>query len=406
MTTYPGTIQTFVDPAGTAKLSNPDHTQRHIDESDTIVAIQSVIGTTAGTSVLKNVLAGQFVATTAGTETLTNKTINNAVMGTPAITGGTMATGVINSSTIGTATITSSTIGVSNLISFNAPQGFLINGKIVPSVASNNLTVAIKGIDGNDPSATNPVYVRIGDTVRSITSALSVTKNAGTNWFGSGSAELATLEVDYFVYLGYNATDGVVIGFARIPFAKEYDDFSTTATDNKYCAISTITNAAAGDDYEVVGRFAAILSGAAGHAWSVPTFTNKNLIQRPIFNTRWLSFTPTVTASGSLTISNYSAVLVNYQILDQTCNININFNCTTGGSASYEVYTTVPFIRNTTGVNAQAAITGRIYDTVSKMSYCYWAGTSTTTLAHTRYDGSNVTTGGSRFIAGNGRYEI
>jgi hypothetical protein len=185
----------------------------------------------------------------------------------------------------------------------NLPRGYLINGKIVPSVASNNLTVAIKGLDGNDPSATNPVYCRIGDTIRSITSALSVTCNAGANWFNAGSTELATKEIDYFIYLGYNATDGVVIGFARIPSAGEYSDFSTTNTNEKYCAISTITNAAAGDDYEVIGRFAATLSAGAGYTWSVPTYTNDNLIQRPIYISRWLIWNPTI-AGFSLNPAN------------------------------------------------------------------------------------------------------
>lgn len=182
---------------------------------------------------------------------------------------------------------------IANLFSIlNTPRGYLLNGKIVPSVASNNLTVAIKGLDGNDPSATNPVYCRIGDTIRSITAALSVTKNAGTNWCNSGSTELATKEVDYFVYLGYNATDGVVIGFSRMPYGREYDSFSATSTAETYCAISTITNAAAGDDYELIGRFAATLSAGAGYTWTVPTFTNKNLIQRPIYETRWLDYVP------------------------------------------------------------------------------------------------------------------
>jgi len=173
---------------------------------------------------------------------------------------------------------------------YQAPRGFLLNGKIVPSVTSNNLTVAIKTLAGADPSASDPVHIRIGDTVRTITSALSVTKNAGTSWCNAGSSELATKEIDYFVYLGYNATDGVVIGFSRIPFANEYDDFSTTSTNEKYCAISTITNAAAGDDYENIGRFAATLSAGAGYTWSVPTFTNKNLIQKPIYETRLLDY--------------------------------------------------------------------------------------------------------------------
>ena len=182
-----------------------------------------------------------------------------------------------------------------------APQGFLINGKIVPSVSSNNLTVALKGLDGNDPSASNPVYCRIGDTVRTITSALSVTKNAGTNWCNAGSAELATKEIDYFVYLGYNATDGVVIGFSRIPFATSYGDFSATTTNEKYAAISTITTAASTDYYELVGRFAATLSAGAGYTWSVPTFTATNLIQKPIYETRELNYVPTITLPTGMT---------------------------------------------------------------------------------------------------------
>lgn len=190
-----------------------------------------------------------------------------------------------------------------------APEGFLINGKIVPSVDSNNLTVAIKGMDGNDPSASNPVYVRIGDTVHTITSALSVTKNAGTNWCNAGGSELATKEVDYFVYLGYNATDGVVIGFSRIPYGTLYSDFSATTTNEKYCAISTITNAASGDNYVNIGRFAATLSAGAGYTWTVPTFNSSNLIQRPIFTTRILAWIPSLTGFSSIATRNCLYVL-------------------------------------------------------------------------------------------------
>lgn len=217
----------------------------------------------------------------------------------------------------------------------NAPRGFLINGKITPSVASNNLTVAIKTLAGNDPSAADPVIVRIGDTVRSITSALSVTKNAGTNWFNSGSSELATKETDYFVYLGYNATDGIVIGFSRIPYGTEYDSFSATSTNDKYCAISTITNAAAGDDYELIGRFAATLSASAAYTWTVPTFTNKNLIQRPIYETRSLQFAPTVGGfTGSPTVG------FSYKVL----NTSVYYSFDIQGTSNATTFTiTLPF---------------------------------------------------------------
>jgi hypothetical protein len=52
------------------------------------------------------------------------------------------------------------------------------NGKISVTVAADNLTVAIKTLAGTDPSLSTPVYIRIGDTIRTITSALSVTVNA------------------------------------------------------------------------------------------------------------------------------------------------------------------------------------------------------------------------------------
>lgn len=57
-----------------------------------------------------------------------------------------------------------------------AAQWHLINGKITESRASDAATFAIKGLDGNDPSATNPVTVIFGDgTQRAITAALNIT---------------------------------------------------------------------------------------------------------------------------------------------------------------------------------------------------------------------------------------
>ena len=190
-------------------------------------------------------------------------------------------------------------------ISFNAPQWFLVNGKISVTVANNDLTVAILTADWSTPSATKPVYCKIGDAIRSITSALSVTKNDWTNWFNAWSAELATLEVDYFVYLGYNATDWVVIGFSRLPFWTQYSSFSTTNTSERYCAISTITNAASTDYYENIGRFAATLSAGAWYTWTVPTFTSINLIQRPIYNTRLLTYAPTIVGYSAAPTATY-----------------------------------------------------------------------------------------------------
>ena len=281
------------------------------------------------------------------------------------------------------------------------PQGHITNGKIVVSVASNNITVAIKNLANNDPSAGDPVTVRIGDTNRTITAALSVTKNAGTNWFNSGSSELATNEQDYFVYLGYNATDGVVIGFSRIPWARQYNDFSTSSTDEKYCAISTITNAATTDYYEIIGRFAATLSAGAGYTWSVPTFTAINLIQRPIYESRWLTWTPAWTAAGSLTFTSVSNVIRKYKFQGKNILFQIRGDGTLGGSAANTIYATLPF-QATERDNSVTLATGF---TASVFGGMYLISGTPDKGAVGKYDNSNYATSGTNVIIMNGFYE-
>jgi len=176
---------------------------------------------------------------------------------------------------------------------FFMPQGVLLNGYISRTVASNNLTVAVKTLAGSDPSASDPVLVRIGNSVRAITSALSVTKNAGTNWCNSGSVELAAQEIDYFVYLIWNttpATDVVDIGFSRISYGRVYSDFSGTTTNEKYLAYGNASAPTSTDEVEVIGRVNATLSAAASYNWSVPG--TSVVVSRPVFETRWLTWIP------------------------------------------------------------------------------------------------------------------
>jgi len=231
----------------------------------------------------------------------------------------------------------------------NAPEGFLINGKIVPSVASDNLTVELKTLAGNDPSASDPIYIRLDNTIRTITSALSVTANAGTNWFNAGGTAVATKEIDYFVYLGYNSTDGVVIGFARIPFIKKYGDFNATSDNEKYAKISTITNAISTDYYTNIGRFSATLSAGAGYTWTVPTFTASNLIQRPIYESRRLQYVPEMTIDAPMTLVSTSNPSGFYQIIGSTYNVSGSIlQAKSGTAGTYNVFISTPLPGNTT----------------------------------------------------------
>lgn len=179
------------------------------------------------------------------------------------------------------------------------PEG-MRNGIIVVTNPSSDLVISIKTLAGTDPSATDPVKVRINSVERTITAALSVTIPDGTNTFDAGSAVLATKEIDLFVYLSWRAASStVVLGTSRIPWGTVYSDFSGTATNQKYAAFSTTP--ASTDDCVVVGRIAATLSAGAGYTWtstsqSAPTSTNT--IQRPIYETRWL-----ILAAPNFTVS-------------------------------------------------------------------------------------------------------
>lgn len=247
--------------------------------------------------------------------------------------------------TVGSNGVFQSTLNLDTVYSgIKPPATTMYNGKFVPSVSSNNLTLSLKTFSGSDPSSSDPVYITIGNTVRKVTSSLSVTKNAGTNWFNSGSSELATNEIDYFIYAGYNSTDGVVLGFSRIPYANIYSDFSTTTTSDKYCAISNITNASSGDDYVLIGRFAATLSAGAGYTWSVPTFNTKNLIQYPIYTTRPLLYTPTFTwTAGADPSGAVGTSRSDYQISYNILTLNVTrLQYATGGTTVTALQSTLP----------------------------------------------------------------
>ena len=272
--------------------------------------------------------------------------------------------------------------------------------KIAPSVSSNNLTVALQHLDGSDASATRPLFFMINGSLRSVTAALSVTMNAATNWMNAGASELATKEIDYFVYIGYNATDGVVLGVSRIPFAKQYNDFSTTSTNEKYARISTITTAASTDPYQNIGRYAATLSAGAGYTWTVPTYTPSNLIQQPIYYTRFLTWVPTIVGYSS----NPTTTTYQYWIDNTTCKPIMQEDVDGTSNSATTTYTlpfsstiarnfSLPIVRDNT--TSEAAGVGQIL-----------AGSLGTLTAKRSAIATWTTSGGKRIVTANLEYFI
>lgn len=285
-------------------------------------------------------------------------------------------------------------------------DGVMLNGKLSVTVASNNLTVAIKTLAGTNPSSSDPVYIRINNTVCSLTTSLSVTKNAATNWCNSGSAELATKEVDYFAYIIWNttpATDILDIGFSRIPYGTVYSDFSGTTTNEKYLAYGNASAPTSTDDVVNIGRFAATLSAGAAYTWSVPTFTTTNLIQRPIFETRPLTWAPAWSASASMTYTSITTDLAEYKIVGRELRFEVDAFGTIGGTVNTSTIATLPFAAR--NLAYFVAFSGWVNTTGSAAvgGYCVYISGA---VYFRRYDFGNWTAGTGRYSNGNGVYMI
>lgn len=213
--------------------------------------------------------------------------------------------------------------------------------KINASIAGGNLTVEIvHASDGAAVSALRPMIFKIGDTFRLATSALTTTKNAGTNWGNAGAAETATQDIDWFVYVMYEtgAAAGVKMFFSRfLPSSGTMNFFTNTTTNPKYPA-GNWTNFNATDRFEVVGRFRAVLSAGAGFTWS---FNSNMIIHRPIFETDWLTFVATVTSTtGTITTITPSTTI--YKVTPNTLHAAGRFTVTNNGTGATAIRVTIP----------------------------------------------------------------
>jgi hypothetical protein len=177
-------------------------------------------------------------------------------------------------------------------------------------------------------------------------------------------------------------------------------DFSGTVTNEKYCdGISYTGQANSTDNVVNIGRFAATLSAGTGYTWSVPTFTNVNLIQRPIYESRVLGYQPTYSASGSMTYTSVTTTTAKYIIFGQNIYLNVRTIGTTGGTAATRLQCTAPFTRiDSSGINVV------VQDGSSFIGgNAYWDSSN---ILVGRYDGANFGLGSSRSILIEHTYKI
>lgn len=207
------------------------------------------------------------------------------------------------------------------------------------TVATNDITIALQHADGTDPSVSDPLIFRIGNSYRTINAALSITIADGTNWFNAGAPEFGGNLMGFFVYLVYDSNStAIALTISRIPWARLISDFSATTTNEKHCY--NYANFTSTDDCINIGYFEATLSlVATSYLWTVPTFTGANNIPYPTFETRQLTFVPQFT---NLTLGN-GTLTASYQIMRNRLIFTVSLTFGTTTSISGDVSHALPF---------------------------------------------------------------
>lgn len=327
--------------------------------------------------------------------------------------GGTTSTIKENGGTLGTAdtfdfvgngigdvSISGTTVRVFTDVE-DGPQAFGYNYVITPSVSSGALTVALKTIAGNDPSPTDKLVFRVGDSRKEITSAFSHTIPTGTNWCNAGGSEIGEQQTDWFVYLinETGASAGLKIGISRIPYAQTMSDFVNSSTNEKYIAGNWV-NFNNSDKVENIGLISATLS-SINRVWSM---VNPYTISRPVYETRWMNWSPTYSASGSMTFTSVTTNVAVYKISGRDVRIHIRATGTTGGTASTDLRATLPFEAEYS--SSQPPLSAFAVDGTAVSGFAFVSASTPDLVVCRKYDTSNYGLGSGRVMNVNGVYQI
>jgi hypothetical protein len=141
-----------------------------------------------------------------------------------------------------------------------------------------------------------------------------------------------------------------------------------------------------------------------GNAWTVPTYTPTNLIQRPIFETRLLAWDPIFSATTLMTYTSVTVDYASYQIAGKTCFIYYRAVGTTGGTAGEDVRLTLPIAHKTAGLNYPIHVGGSAYDngkfksTALQVDSALQGGATTNIVYNRLYDYSKWTIGATEYV--------
>lgn len=208
MASYPSTIASYTNPGGGSALISPDHALMHTSENNEIVAIETTLGTNAGTGVIGAFTAGDlavrhrggtFQTVMFGTVNLTGQGTNsgtqaNGVYGTAQITGGTSTNQTINAPTIGTQNATGGTIasaafngGTAGTITLNVFNGWIQANETwtMLGTAAQVGTITVAAVAGKYDTGQKVAFVQGGTQMYAVISGTI----SGTSFTITGGAD-------------------------------------------------------------------------------------------------------------------------------------------------------------------------------------------------------------------------
>lgn len=345
---FPGTVDSFTSPSGTSTLDSPDHALQHTNHNLAIVALEQVIGTTAGTSILKNFTAGGFALNGVG------GTLSNGIIGTPTITGGTatamtLGTAVINNAIVGSPTVTNGTI---NSATFGTPT---LNSPIITLSSDATGDIFYRSSGGT------VARLAIGSTNKFLT-----TNGTTPSWAVTSTADGWTLVSDTWTYLSVSS---VTVPSGAASLYQKGDRVKLTQTTVKYFVIVGVTDTtltfAVNTDYTVAN--AAISAISYSHQENPLGFPVKFL------------FTPTIT-SGTGTLTTVANSGSFYYINGGFCYLFVALLITTNGTGGGDIRATFPLatLDTTFGGNGNrlsGLALSVLYNTTTQLSIKKYDGT-------------------------------
>lgn len=118
----------------------------------------------------------------------------------------------------------------------------------------------------------------------------------------------------------------------------------------------------------------------------------------------WFSWTPTLSASGSMTWTSTSVGEARFKMTGKLVSFGIQASGTTGGTASNGLIFTLPITVAAQAITDALAMSGRVQDGGSSLaSFAFLSGSSTVTAR--KVDSSNYGLGATRVLAVTGFYE-